>query len=315
MFLADQAKLMLMIVHAHPDDEVIGSGGTFLRYAEEGIATVLVCSTSGEEGEIVDPAFDQAEAKPRLGEIRREELRSATAVLKIGSVELLGYRDSGMAGTPSNENPECFHQADSLEATTRLVRLIRRYRPQVLASYNDFGSYGHPDHIKDYLITHEAFDRAGDPTFDPAPDLPPWQPLKLYDLAMVREQVEMWAKRRGEEKEREAAEKAASEPAGTSTATDAETLADDERSNAFFQTMLAHSTPLAKVTTKIDIARYWDAKREALRFHRTQIPADSFFFKPNPEIDAELRDFEHYNLARSHVPVTAREDDLFAGLR
>ncbi len=255
-------------------------------------------------------------SKPRLGELRREELRSATAVLKIGSVELLGYRDSGMAGTPSNENPECFHQADSLEATTRLVRLIRRYRPQVLASYNDFGTYGHPDHIKAYLITREAFERAGDPAFDPSPDLPPWQPLKLYELAMVREQVEMWAKRRREEREREAAEKAANDPAaGSSTTTEAETNEDDERSRTYFQTMLAHSTPLAEVTTNIDIARYWNLKREALRFHRTQIPADSFFFKPNPEIDAELRDFEHYNLVRSRVPVPAREDDLFAGLR
>jgi LmbE family N-acetylglucosaminyl deacetylase len=168
--LADQAKLTLMIVHAHPDDEVIGSGGTFLRYAEEGLATVLVCCTSGEEGEIVDPSFDQAEAKPRLGEIRREELREAAAVLKIGAVELLGYRDSGMAGTEPNENPASFNKADLVEATTRLVRLIRLYRPQVLASYNDFGSYGHPDHIKAYQITHEAFDRAADPTFEPSPE-------------------------------------------------------------------------------------------------------------------------------------------------
>ena len=304
-----------MIVHAHPDDEVIGSGGTFLRYAEQGIATVLVCSTGGEEGEIVDPAFDQAEAKPRLGEIRRGELRAAAAVLKIGTVEMLGYRDSGMVGSPSNENPDCFHQADLIEATTRLVRLIRRYRPQVLASYNDFGTYGHPDHIKAYLITREAFDRAADPTFDPSPELPAWQPLKLYELAMVREQVEMWAKRRGEEVEREAAEKAAGDsPTAASAETDPAKQADEERSKAFFQTMLAHSTPLAEVTTNIDIARYWDLKREALRFHRTQIPADSFFFKPNPEIDAALRDFEHYNLVRSLVPVASREDDLFAGL-
>src|ERR1700694_1274689 len=117
-----------MIVHAHPDDEVIGSGGASLCYAEEGRATILVCSTGGEEGEIVDPAYNQAEAKPRLGEIRRVELLAAAYLLKIGSLEFLGYRDSGMAGTASNENPECFHQANFLEATGRLVRLIRRYR-------------------------------------------------------------------------------------------------------------------------------------------------------------------------------------------
>ncbi|HLZ07517.1 MAG TPA: PIG-L family deacetylase, partial [Chloroflexota bacterium] len=100
--MADHSTLTLMIVHAHPDDEVIGSGGTFLRYAEEGLSTVLVCSTGGEEGEIVDPAYNQAEAKPHLGDIRRVELLAAAYLLKIGSVEFLGYRDSGMVGTEAN---------------------------------------------------------------------------------------------------------------------------------------------------------------------------------------------------------------------
>src|SRR5579859_7411343 len=142
-----------MVVHAHPDDELFGTGGTFARYADEGDSTILVCATGGEEGEIHDPDLDPVEAKPRLGEIRKEELRCSAAVLRIGTVEYLGYRDSGMVGTPENANPASFHQADLTEATARLVRLVRRYRPQVLVSYNDFGGYGHPDHIKAYLIT------------------------------------------------------------------------------------------------------------------------------------------------------------------
>lgn len=314
MFLTDQLNLTLMIVHAHPDDEVIGSGGTFLHYANEGITTVLVCCTSGEEGEIVDPAFDQEEAKPRLGEIRQGELRSATEVLKISSLEFLGYRDSGMAGTPANENPECFHQANVVEATTRLVRLIRQYRPHVLASYNDFGTYGHPDHIKAYVITHEAFDRAADPSFDPSAELAPWQPLKLYDMAMIREQVDIWARNRREEVERTENGETAGDPDAKARA-DADKQDELERGVAFFETIRDHSMPLAEVTTKIAIGAYWDLKRTALRFHRTQIPADSFFFKPNPDIPTELRDFEHFNLVRSLVAVPPRETDLFAGLR
>jgi LmbE family N-acetylglucosaminyl deacetylase len=316
IFLVDRPTRTLMIVHAHPDDEVIGSGGTLLRYAEEGLSTVLVCSTGGEEGEIVDPSYDQAEAKPHLGEIRRVELLAAAYILKIGSVELLGYRDSGMAGTAPNANAECFHQADLLEATGRLVHLIRRYRPHVLVSYNDFGSYGHPDHIQAHRVTHEAFDRAADPAFAPTPDVPPWQPLKLYEMAMVREQILIWARLRREEKEREAAEKAARDDEdGVTPTLEIETPANEEQADSFFQEMIKRSTPVADVTTNVDIARYWDKKREALRCHRTQIPADSSFFKPTPDIDPKLRDFEHFNLIRSVVPVSGREDDLFTGLR
>ncbi len=128
-------RLTLMIVHAHPDDEVIGTGGTFARYNDEGVRTVLVTATLGEEGEIVVPELNTPEVKARLAEVRREELRKATAIIGIAHQEFLGYRDSGMVGTPSNQHPECFHQADLGEATGRLVKLIRAYRPQVLVSY------------------------------------------------------------------------------------------------------------------------------------------------------------------------------------
>src|SRR5262245_53646132 len=94
------SPLTLMIVHAHPDDEVIGSGGTFARYAAEGIRTVLVTATLGEEGQIVVPDLNTPEVKARLAEVRREELRKAVAILDISDQEFLGYRDSGMAGTP-----------------------------------------------------------------------------------------------------------------------------------------------------------------------------------------------------------------------
>src|SRR5690348_2266495 len=99
------ASLRFLAVHAHPDDEVIGTGGTFARYAAEGIHTALVCCTRGEEGEIHDPDLDPSEAAPRLGAIREGELRAATAILGIAEVRLLGYRDSGMAGTTANADP------------------------------------------------------------------------------------------------------------------------------------------------------------------------------------------------------------------
>ena len=155
--------LTLMTVHAHPDDEVVFTGGLLARYAAEGIETVLVMCTNGEEGEIHDPDLDADEAKPRLGVIRRGELRCAIEHLNITHTEFLDYRDSGMAGTEPNANPACFHQADKDQAAARLVSLVRQYRPQVLVTYDENGSYGHPDHIAANVITQRAFDRAGDP--------------------------------------------------------------------------------------------------------------------------------------------------------
>src|SRR5919197_3196573 len=99
-------QLTLMIVHAHPDDEVIGTGGTFARYSAEGIRTVLVTATLGEEGEIVVPELNTPEVKARLGEVRHEELRRAVAILGVSDLEILGYRDSGMVGTDSNNHPD-----------------------------------------------------------------------------------------------------------------------------------------------------------------------------------------------------------------
>src|SRR4051812_9678662 len=171
-----------MTVHAHPDDEVVFTGGLLARSHDEGIRTVLVLCTNGEEGEIHDPDLDPEEAKPRLGAIRRGELAGAVAALGIDDVEYLDYRDSGMVGTEANANPACFHQADKDEAAARLVALVRRYRPQVLITYDEFGAYGHPDHIAANVITHLAFDRAGDAAY--RPDLgAPYQPAKLYYTA------------------------------------------------------------------------------------------------------------------------------------
>src|SRR5690349_15658892 len=101
--------LTLMVVHAHPDDECIGTGGVLPRYAAEGVRTVLVTATLGDEGEIHDPDLDEAEARPRLAAIREGELRRAVAILGVSNLELLGYRDSGMVDTPSNADPANFH--------------------------------------------------------------------------------------------------------------------------------------------------------------------------------------------------------------
>ena len=150
-------SLTLMAVHAHPDDESIGTGGILAKYAAEGINTVLVHCTRGELGNIQDPSFVPPEPGMALEDIRMLELENALSVLGVQSSFYLGYRDSGMAGNPDNENPASFAQVNIENASLRLANIIREVRPQVIVTYDEKGVYGHPDHIMTNIITIKAF--------------------------------------------------------------------------------------------------------------------------------------------------------------
>src|SRR5674476_587590 len=191
----------LMTVHAHPDDETIGTGGVMAKGVADGHRVVLVTCTRGELGEIVDPELDTPQNHRRLGEIRAAELEAAMGALGVTEWENLGYRDSGMMGESGNRDPRSFWQADRDEAIGRLVWMVRRYRPDVITAYNSFGGYGHPDHVNAHRVAVGAFYRAGDPEWYPeqlAPEhggtglaeanggLGPWAPAKLYEQAMGR---------------------------------------------------------------------------------------------------------------------------------
>lgn len=279
----------LMIIHAHPDDEAIGTGGTFARYASEGARTVLVTCTLGEEGEIVDPALDTPTNKAQLARIRHQELQRAVQHLGIQHLELLPYRDSGMAGTPSNQHPECFAQADLHQATGLLVELIRRYRPQVLVTYNEQGGYGHPDHIAAHTITLAAWDAAGDAAQFAAAG-PPWTPLKLYYISFRRA---LWLKTWALMRER-----------GLATLLDQsdfdpERYVDDPR-----------------ITTTLDVAPWMAQKLAALREHRTQIRSDWLWLAVPDDIREDMLSAEHFVRVKTRVAVPEdAEADLFVGVR
>jgi N-acetyl-1-D-myo-inositol-2-amino-2-deoxy-alpha-D-glucopyranoside deacetylase len=157
----------LLLVHAHPDDESIGTGATMAKYAAEGARVTLVTCTLGELGEIIPPelAHLAADREDRLGEYRIGELDAACAALGVADHRFLGgagrWRDSGMIGTPGNDDPRCFWRADLDEAAAALLEVIREVRPQVMISYDDNGGYGHPDHIQAHRVTGRAFSLAG----------------------------------------------------------------------------------------------------------------------------------------------------------
>src|SRR5438552_10292468 len=179
-------RLCLLSVHAHPDDESSKGAGTVARYHAEGVHCVLVCCTGGEAGDILNPAMDRPEIRENLHQVRMDELARATEAIGYDEVVMLGYRDSGMPGTPENEDPRCFAKADFDEAVGRLVEEIRRVRPQVIVTYpDDQQGYPHPDHLRVHDISLPAFDKAGDPDAYPEAG-PAWQPSKLYYSAWSR---------------------------------------------------------------------------------------------------------------------------------
>jgi N-acetyl-1-D-myo-inositol-2-amino-2-deoxy-alpha-D-glucopyranoside deacetylase len=255
---------------------------------------VLVTATLGEEGEIVDPALDDAAKQamfPRLAEVRRGELHASVAALKISDSRVLGYRDSGMAGTAANNHPQSFYQANFSEAVKRLVAIIREIRPQVIATYDAFGGYGHPDHIQSHRITVVAFDAAGDPRCFPELESEAWQPLKLYYTTLPRSYIIQAIR--------------AAKAAGTPGPWDNPSMNFE-----------AVGTADELITTRIDVRDYYENKMQAFRAHKTQINLDSFMFNMPDEQLREAFGYEHFVLARSILPKHAGviEHDLFVGL-
>ena len=145
--------LCLLTVHAHPDDEASKGPGTVAKYHAEGVRTVLVCCTGGEEGDILNPALDSPEVRADIGAVRMRELAAATTVIGYDEVVMLGYRDSGMPDSEANARPDSFARAPLEEAVGRLVAVIRRERPQVIVTYgDDQKGYPHPDHLRVHEI-------------------------------------------------------------------------------------------------------------------------------------------------------------------
>ena len=138
----------LLAIHAHPDDESSKGARNDGALRERGSARRAVCATGGEEGEILNPRMDKPGILDRIDEIRKAELQTACDMLGVAEIYMLGYRDSGMPGRPSNSHPDAFTNADPDEAVGRLVEIIRKERPEVVLSYDESRGYEHPDHVR-----------------------------------------------------------------------------------------------------------------------------------------------------------------------
>jgi N-acetyl-1-D-myo-inositol-2-amino-2-deoxy-alpha-D-glucopyranoside deacetylase len=308
----NEGRLLLMAVHAHPDDETISMGGTLAHYAATNAAArgestdvIVVTGTRGELGEIVIPERDTPEEHERLGDTRRGEIAAAMRALGVQRWENLGYRDSGMEGSEENADPRSFHQhvRTDLDATTEpLVRLIRSARPDVLATYDDFGGYGHPDHIAAAKIARRAWEVAGDPAWRPEAG-PAWAPKKLYETRIPDSQ-------------RDAA-LALLESRGIESWWSEPKDATPEDLEKWRTWRAAMACPDEIITTRINIREHLAAKRSAIQAHATQIKPDGPLLMLSEEDQIALGAREQYRLIahRLDVATTLPEEDLFAGLR
>lgn len=262
------------------------------KYASEGAQVTLVTCTLGEEGEILLDEFAHlaADQEDALGAHRQTELADAMAALGVTDWRILGgpgrFRDSGMVGTASNDRPEAFWRADLLEAATELVGIIRDVKPQVVVTYDDFGGYGHPDHIQAHRVTHYALTLAAVATF--RPDLgEPWDVAKVYWTAFPRSVIQ----------------------------TGIEALREHDPEHEFAQ-MDPDDIPFAVddalITTVIAGEEFLPSKLAALRAHGTQVNVDGGFFALADNVGSQAFGTEYFRLVRGTQQ--ANETDLFAGI-
>lgn len=275
-----RADRALLLVHAHPDDESIFTGGTMAKYAAEDARVTLVTCTMGERG------FNRrTHSVSHLEEVRARELETACVALGVTDHRFLGgpgrWQDSGPAGGPGSTDPRSFCMADLGKAADDLVEVIRETSPQVIITYDENGFYGHPDHIQAHRVAWHAYQRACDSA-----------QTKFYAATMPRTVLAG----------------AVRPPAPA---------AGDRRPR--LDGAMRFGAPDEQVTTEIDATAYLAAKLSALRAHETQISVNEPFFEASGLIELRALGTEYYELLAGPsgapgAPDQARETDLFAGV-
>ena len=284
------AAKRLLLVHAHPDDETINNGVTMAKYAAADAHVTLVTCTRGEEGEVLvsELANLASDKDDKLGEYREIELKDAMDQLGIKDFRFLGspnkkWRDSGMMGTPQNDRDNVFWQADLDEAANELVKIILEIKPQVLITYDEFGGYGHPDHIKAHRVAMRAAELAAEQG---------WQVSKIYWNTIPRSVIQM-----GIEKMKEVG-------------------------SDFFGAQSVDELPFAKpdelATTVVNAPEYVPQKLAAMKAHATQISEDGPFFALSKNLGLSVWGDEYYTLVKGEKAApfdsNGRELDIFAGV-
>ncbi len=278
--------LSLMAIYAHPDDEQ-GVSGSFAKYARQGVNTTIICGTRGEVGEIA-PGVD---ATPEtLGQVREAEMRCAAAKIGLRHLYMFEYRDSGMVGTPENNDERCLHQADLIEVAEKVTRIVREQKPQVMITFDAWGGYGHPDHIQMHKAALLAFWLAGDARAFPEhlkQGLETWTPQKLYFNVWPRTRFTAYM----EYLQKEGKE-------------------IPEWMVGFGQRAL----PDEVITTRVDVSEFAKLKLESLQCHASQLGPNTIFSQIPREVWLSMATRETFMLAESRMGRASDETDLFEGI-
>lgn len=279
--------IRILLVHAHPDDETINNGATMAKYAAGGAGVTLITCTRGEEGEVLVPGLVHLASsdQDQLGTHREGELALAMKELGISDFRFLGaplvkFRDSGMMGTEPNNNPDVFWQADIETASQYLVEVIEEVKPHILITYDEFGGYGHPDHIQAHRIAMRASEIAN------------WQIQKIYWNTMPKSVLAQGIAKMKE---------IGSDFFGAETVDDLPFAKDD-----------------SLVTTLVDGSKFVDSKLAAMKAHETQITLDGPFFALSNNLGLQIWGDEYYTLVKGEksgpFDEQGRETDLASGI-
>jgi LmbE family N-acetylglucosaminyl deacetylase len=262
----------LVAFHAHPDDECITTGGTLARAVDQGHRVVVVYATRGEAGEVPDGLLAPGEP---LVERRIAEVARSTAALGVHRVEFLGYRDSGMVGTPDNDHPASFWQAPVDEAAARLADVLRDERADVLLVYDENGNYGHPDHIQVHRVGVRAAELARTP--------------EVLEATVNRDTVRSFIE--------------TIVAAGEASPDDLRELDDPDQ---------PFGMPDEVITTRVDVRPWAERKLAAMRAHETQVGDLGPFLAMPFDVFREAMGTEFF--IRRGAPPGHRDDDVFAGV-
>jgi LmbE family N-acetylglucosaminyl deacetylase len=276
------AAKRLLGVFAHPNDENLMSG-TLLHYATEGVETGLVYATRGEVGEITDSTLATYE---NLGQVREQEMRNVASALHVPHLWFLNYRDSGMAGSTQNQDPQAFVRVHPAEAIGKLVAILRQFRPDVLVTFDESGVYGHPDHIAVYQYTTSAFHAAADGVL--YPELGPGhKSSKLYYTSFQRNMI----------------------------MTMAEWLGGHESFDSVFRNQNLSTLGLSdeQISVRLNVEQWQEEKARIEKIHRTQFNPNTFMRQIPEDVQKHWRSQECYQLVTSRVgPDVIGENNLFA---
>jgi N-acetyl-1-D-myo-inositol-2-amino-2-deoxy-alpha-D-glucopyranoside deacetylase len=279
--------IRILLVHAHPDDETINNGATMAKYAAGGAGVTLITCTRGEEGEVLVPGLAHLASgdQDQLGTHREGELSLAMKELGITDFRFLGaplikFRDSGMMGTEPNNNPDVFWQANIETASQYLVEIIEEVKPHIMITYDEFGGYGHPDHIQAHRIAMRASEVAN------------WQIQKIYWNTMPKSVLAQGIAKMKE---------IGSDFFGAETVDDLPFAKDD-----------------SLVTTLVDGSKFVDSKLAAMKAHETQIALDGPFFALSNNLGLKIWGYEYYTLVKGEksepFDEQGRETDLASGI-